>query len=121
MRVGSRPFSVRLDRDFGVAPLMAACSLLDAKMVVCLLEHGAFVPLTTGNGDSALHFLWKAWSSVQAGALATDASMKDVADLVLKAQRVFDILERLIAGGARVNEQVIVRGEGRPPSAPNER
>lgn len=106
VRVNPEPFSVRLDRDFGIVPLMVACSLLNVKMVAYLLEHGAFVPLTTGNGDSALHFLWKSWPNVQGGALATDASMKDVAELMLKAQRVFEILELLVAGGAPVNAQV---------------
>lgn len=106
VRVSSTPFAAQLDRDFGVTPLMVACSLLNVKMIVYLLEHGAFVPLTTGNGDSALHFLWKSWPDDQSGSvLGADASMKDVAELMLKAQRVSEILEMLVERGAPVNAQ----------------
>lgn len=102
---GGNMFVVTFDRDFGITPLMAACSLLDVKMASCLLEHGSCVALRTGNGDTALHFVWKRWAANESELTAT-ASMKNVAELALKAQRVLEVLELLAAQGFDVNAQV---------------
>lgn len=97
--------TAQLDRDFGITPLMAACAILDATMVVSLLDQGAAVQLTTGNGDSALHFLWKEWREAEYS-VTSDAAMKGVTHLVLKGQCVHQIMEKLLSRGADANAQV---------------
>ncbi|KAL4165024.1 hypothetical protein KRP22_003757 [Phytophthora ramorum] len=87
------------DRTLGVTPLMAACRSLCVDLVRCLLEHGAVVWLATANGDAAIHFLWRDW------ALGTTATVREITALMLRTQRVQDILVALIAQGADVNAQ----------------
>ncbi|ETK92510.1 hypothetical protein L915_04199 [Phytophthora nicotianae] len=88
---------VREDRTLGVTPLMAACRSLCVELVRCLLEQGAVVWLATANGDTALHFLWRDWL------LGATDTMKDVAELLLRTQRLQDIIAALIAQGIDIN------------------
>ncbi|KAG2791063.1 hypothetical protein PC129_g765 [Phytophthora cactorum] len=90
---------VREDRTLGVTPLMAACRSLCVELVRCLLDNGAVVWLATANGDTALHFLWRYWT------LGATDTMKDVATLLLRSQRLHDIIVALIAQGVDVNGQ----------------
>jgi hypothetical protein len=46
-------------KDLGRTPLMAACEKVSLEIVEALLEQNANVKLTTSNGDTALHFLYK--------------------------------------------------------------
>ncbi|KAF1794241.1 Ankyrin repeat-containing domain [Phytophthora cactorum] len=87
------------DRTLGVTPLMAACRSVCVELVRCLLDNGAVVWLATANGDTALHFLWRDWT------LGATDTMKDVATLLLRSQRLHDIIVALIAQGVDVNAQ----------------
>ncbi|KAG1710920.1 hypothetical protein DVH05_013642 [Phytophthora capsici] len=91
--------TVQEDRTSGITPLMAACRSLCVELVRCLLDHGAVVWLTTANGDTALHFLWKDWN------LEAASSMKDVATLMLRSQHVHSILVDLLGLEVDVNAQ----------------
>ncbi|KAF4033385.1 Ankyrin repeats (3 copies) [Phytophthora infestans] len=88
---------VREDRTLGVTPLMAACRSLCVELVRCLLDQGAVVWLATANGDTALHFLWRDWT------LGATDTIKDVASLLLRSQRLQGIVVALIAQGVNVN------------------
>lgn len=97
---------VVLDRELGVTPLMAACKCQCVDMVAALFEHGAVTHLVTANGDTALHFVWRAWLLPSAHTTATRTSLKVVAEVGMRAQSTLAILTALLAHGADPNAQV---------------
>ncbi|KAF1334924.1 Ankyrin repeat domain-containing protein 1, partial [Globisporangium splendens] len=94
---------VEPNKELGLTPLMAACRCLCVEMVQELLEQGAVVHLATANGDTALHFIWKDWPLVAPG--TTTSSLKDVAEMTVKAKNSFRILTALISHDVDVNAQ----------------
>lgn len=92
------------NKEVGLTPLMAACRCLCAEMVHALLDQGAAVHLVTANGDTALHFVWRDWPCS-----TPSSSIKDVAEMAVKAKTSLVILTALISHNIDVNAQVCLQ------------
>lgn len=93
------------DRELGLTPLMAACKCQCVEMVTELFEQGAVVHLTTANGDTALHFLWREWLSPSTTAAISSSTVKGITELAVRAKSTSAILTALIAHKVDVNAQ----------------
>ncbi|DAZ97988.1 TPA: hypothetical protein N0F65_005146 [Lagenidium giganteum] len=93
--------SIHPNKDVGMTPLMAACRALSVGLVHGLLEQGADVNLTTANGDTAMHFIWRDWEPPK----TTISHFREAADTAIRANQVYEILQALLSHGADVNAQ----------------